>query len=106
MAGISSSNFYIDNSSLASLKDGYETSIKSFTDLYFDFEKEVDNLESNELWKGESFDAFKKNFDDWKMDYLKNLSELVQLKEFIEEVKATSEMLIEQRDNLKNSLEV
>ena len=40
------------------------------------------------------------------MKYLKNLSEVVQLKEFIEELKATSELLIEQRDNLKNSLEV
>lgn len=48
----------------------------------------------------------KKNFDDWKMEYLKKLSELVQLKEFIEEVKSTSEMLIEQRDSLKSSLEV
>lgn len=39
MAGILSSNFYIDNSSLDSLKDSYNTSIKSLTDLYFDFEK-------------------------------------------------------------------
>ena len=63
-------------------------------------------IESNELWKGESFDTFKEKFDEWKMKYLKNLSEVVQLKEFIEELKATSELLIEQRDNLKNSLEV
>lgn len=106
MVGILSSNFYIDNSSLDSLKDSYNTSIKSLTDLYFDFENEVNNLESNELWKGESFDKFKENFDSWKMEYLKSLSEVVELKEFIEEVKATSEALINQRDNLKTSLEV
>ncbi|MCY6958015.1 WXG100 family type VII secretion target [Clostridium brassicae] len=106
MAGISNSNFYIDNTSLDTLKKSYNKSIQNLTQLYFDFESEVNNIESKELWKGESFDKFKKNFDDWKMEYLKKLSELVQLKEFIEEVKSTSEMLIEQRDSLKFSLEV
>lgn len=106
MAGISNSNFYIDNTSLDTLKGSYNTSIQSLTQLYFDFESEVNNIESQELWKGESFDKFKKDFDEWKMEYLKKLSELVQLKEFIEEVKSTSEMLIEQRDSLKSSLEV
>ena len=106
MAGIRNSNLYIDNISLDELKGKYDTSIKSFTDLYLEFENQVNNIESNELWKGESFDTFKEKFDEWKMKYLKNLSEVVQLKEFIEELKATSELLIEQRDNLKNSLEV
>ena len=106
MAGISNSNFYIDNGTLDTLKDNYNTSIKSLTELYFDLEQEVNNIEGNEFWKGESFNKFKENFDDWKMEYLENLTELVQLKEFVEEVKATSEKLIEQRDSLKTSLEV
>jgi len=54
MAGISNSNFYIDNGTLDTLKDNYNTSIKSLTELYFDLEQEVNNIEGNEFWKGES----------------------------------------------------
>lgn len=105
MAGISNSNFYIDNTSIDTLREKYKTSIKNLTDSYFDFEAEINNIESQELWKGESFNKFKEEFDDWKMKYLKELSELVQIKQFLDDVVATSEMLIEERESLTASLE-
>lgn len=106
MALISNINLYIDKESIGELINSYNTSIKTLTDLYMNFENEVNELGDNESWTGESFDKFKEEFSDWKMKYLKSLSELAELKEFLEQVKSTCELLIGQRNDLKKPLGV
>lgn len=98
-------NLYIDNGSLDKLITSYDGAIKTLTDLYLKYEKMVNGMESNEHWKGNSFDEFKKKFEEWKLEYLKKVAELTQLKDFLGSVKATSETLIQARDNLKLPLE-
>lgn len=106
MAGINNSNFYIDVTSMTGLKEKYDETIKELTELYFDFETEVNNIESQKLWEGKSFDKFKENFDEWKVKYLEELAKLIQLKDFVQNVIDVADELIEIRGNLKNSLEV
>lgn len=106
MAGINNANFYIDVTSMTGLKEKYDDTIKKLTELYFNFETEVNNIESEKLWEGKSFDKFKETFDEWKLQYLEELAKLIQLKDFIQNVIDVAESLIEVRGNLKNSLEV
>lgn len=106
MAGINNSNFYIDVTSMTDLKNKYDETIKSLTELYFNFETEINNIESEKLWEGKSFDKFKENFDEWKLEYLEQLAKMIQLKDFTQSVIDVAEDLIEVRGNLKNSLEV
>ena len=67
---------------------------------------EINNIESEKLWEGKSFDKFKENFDEWKLEYLEQLAKMIQLKDFTQSVIDVAEDLIEVRGNLKNSLEV
>ena len=101
-----SDNIYIDLDSLKELQDKYNNAIKRFTDLYFDFEAEIKKIEEENAWQGKSYEEFKEKFNQWKISYLQKLSEIVQLKDFIEDVSTVGELFIEQRDKLKDSLNV
>lgn len=103
---ISNSNFYVDVQSINDLQTKYNESIKVLTDLYFNFENQANEIESQELWQGNSYEKFKEIFDKWKIDYLQRLTEIIQLKDLLEEVIAVTEILIAERNGLPSSLEV
>lgn len=106
MAGIGNANFYIDVTSMTGLKEKYDETIKGLTELYFNFENEIKNIESEKLWEGESFDKFKETFDEWKLEYLGNLAKVIQLKDFSQNVIDVANDLIDIRGKLKDPLEV
>ena len=106
MAGIGNANFYIDVTSMTGLKDKYDETIKGLTELYFNFESEIKNIESEKLWEGKSFDKFKESFDEWKLEYLENLAKVIQLKDFSQNVIDVANDLIDIRGKLKDPLEV
>lgn len=106
MGGIENSNYYVDIDAINELQTKYNTAIDTLTELYFNLEKEIINIEDQEQWQGESFKEFKEVFDKWKLTHVKRLTELVQLKDFLEEVVAVTEVLVSERDNLTNYLGV
>jgi uncharacterized protein YukE len=106
MAEIKNSNFYVEMENIKELSNTFNDEIEKLTELFLDLEKEISNIESNEGWVGKSYDSFKGKFEEWKLDYLQRLAEILQLKQYLEEIAALTEGLIEERDQLPNYLEV
>lgn len=96
-------NLYIKKSRLKVLKNRYSDSIQILNDLYFELEETIKNIESQNIWEGESYDKFIEKFDTWKLDYLKSINRLIILKNFIEDVIAAADILITERDGLMDS---
>lgn len=106
MGGIKNSNYYVDINEMNELKEKYNTTIDTLTQLYFNLETQINNIENQEEWQGKSFENFKEIFDEWKLTHVKRITELVQLKDFLEEVISVTEVLVSERDSLSNLLEV
>lgn len=106
MAGINGSNFYVDIDVISKLKESFDKEIESLTELFFKVDEEIKGLEGNDSWSGNSYDAFKVEYDKWHIEYLQRLTQILQLKQYLEDVKATAELLIDERDALPSYLEV
>lgn len=106
MAGIINSNFYVDMENIKKLEKTFNDEVDNLAELFLSLEGEVGNIEGEEAWVGKSYDKFKEKYEEWKMEYLQSLTELLQLKQYLEEVLALTEELIVQRDQLPNYLEV
>lgn len=106
MSGIGNSNFYVDLDAITTLIDSFNCEIEKLTELFLQVENEIKSLEYNEAWTGSSYEAFKTEYEKWNIEYLQRLTQLLQLKQYLEEVKAITEELINQRNALPNYLEV
>ncbi|WP_297520839.1 hypothetical protein [uncultured Clostridium sp.] len=95
------SNFYINIESLEQLNNVLEDEFEKLTTLFLALEEEVNTIESEEYWVGESFTSFKTNFDEWKLKYLKSLAQLAKLEEYVRELRQTGSDLIDIRNNMK-----
>lgn len=93
-------NFYVKKSELQAMKEVYSTSIEKLNKLYFEFEEVVLSIKDNNLWEGASFDSFVETFDKWKLKYLKSISRLITLKNFVEDLIVAMDTMVEERDSL------
>ena len=106
MAGIGNSNFYVDLDVITTLRDSFDKEIEKLTELFFQVDKEIKSLGTNNAWTGSSYDAFKREYKKWNLEYLQRLTQLLQLKQYLEEVRAITEELIKQRNALPSYLGV
>ncbi|MBQ6819775.1 MAG: hypothetical protein IJO26_00585 [Clostridium sp.] len=106
MAGIKNSNFYVDLDVITSLINSFNSEIEKLTEVFLQVENEMKGLEYSDSWSGSSYESFRSKYEEWNLEYLQRLTEILQLKQYLEEVKAVTEELINQRNTLPNYLEV
>ena len=102
----SNDNLYINLDTIEMLKDSFNKEIENLTELFLELMNEVKIIETSDMWSGKSYDSFKTEFETWKLDYLEGITKLLQLKQYLEEVKAVGESLISERNSLTTFLEV
>lgn len=106
MSRFESSNFYVNIESMESLIVKYAESIDKLSNMYFEFDDIITSIEENNNWEGKSYDKFKEVYITWRDSFLLRLSQLIQIKNTLKEVKASVELLIDERDSLADTLEV
>ena len=102
----SNDNLYINLDTIEMLKDSFNKEIENLTELFLELINEVKIIETSDMWSGKIYDSFKTEFETWKLDYLEGITKLLQLKQYLEEVKAVGESLISERNSLTTFLEV
>ena len=91
----SNDNLYINLDTIEMLKDSFNKEIENLTELFLELINEVKIIETSDMWSGKSYDSFKTEFETWKLDYLEGITKLLQLKQYLEEVKAVGELVKE-----------
>lgn len=98
-------NFYINVKDMTELGKKYDDAINKLNDLYSDYLYQIELLSSERYWTGKSQEAFKESFEFCKLNYVRSLAKVIQLRDFISQIIQVGNGLIESRDNLKNNLE-
>lgn len=102
--GTENSNYFAKIDSINSLIEQYNTSITQLTNYYIEIEQAINSIAINKFWQGESYNNFLSAFNEWKIQFTKDICYLINIKNALLDVASVTQLLISQRDNLSTTL--
>lgn len=97
-------DFYCDPDQVGNLEKQYHQTIQTLTEYYYQLNHVIQAVKTGDskgaYWKGESFDAFMAEFNEWEDSYLRILSMLIVTDTYLLSVCDVSSQLVSKRDDL------
>lgn len=96
------SDFYCDTTKLSSLCGEYKTRIDELIQYYEHVKNKVAKIESEQSWKGDSFDSFKEAFQTVESDVLSTINAMIAFSKNLALVEQLVLDTIKMRNTLHN----